>query len=106
MFGREEIEEITPAIEAAKGEGIIVDGPVPPDTVFSKARGGWYDIVVAMYHDQGHIPLKVVALYTIRQNRNGMQWQVLISHLVFRSFVHLLTTVLLLTRQEKAWPTN
>ena len=60
MFGREEIEEITPAIEAAKGEGIIVDGPVPPDTVFSKARGGWYDIVVAMYHDQGHIPLKVV----------------------------------------------
>lgn len=60
MFGREEIEEITPAIEAAKGEGIIVDGPVPPDTVFSKARGGWYDIVVAMYHDQGHIALKVV----------------------------------------------
>lgn len=60
MFGREEIEEITPAIEAAKGEGVIVDGPVPPDTVFSKARGGWYDIVVAMYHDQGHIPLKVV----------------------------------------------
>ena len=60
MFGREEIEEITPAIEAAKGEGIIVDGPVPPDTVFSKARGGWYDIVVAMYHDQGHIPLEVV----------------------------------------------
>ena len=56
MFGREEIEEITPAIEAAKGEGIIVDGPVPPD----KARGGWYDVVVAMYHDQGHIPLKVV----------------------------------------------
>lgn len=60
MFGREEIEEITPAIEEAKGEGILADGPVPPDTVFSKARGGWYDIVVAMYHDQGHIPLKVV----------------------------------------------
>lgn len=60
MFGREEIEEITPAIEAAKAEGILADGPVPPDTVFSKARGGWYDIVVAMYHDQGHIPLKVV----------------------------------------------
>lgn len=60
MFGREEIEEITPAIEEAKAEGILADGPVPPDTVFSKARGGWYDIVVAMYHDQGHIPLKVV----------------------------------------------
>lgn len=60
MFGTEEIEEITPAIEAAKAEGICADGPVPPDTIFSKARGGWYDIVVAMYHDQGHIPLKVV----------------------------------------------
>ena len=59
LFGREEIDEITPAIEAARAEGIQVDGPVPPDTVFSKARGGWYDIVVAMYHDQGHIPLKV-----------------------------------------------
>ena len=59
LFGREEIEEITPAIEEARALGIRVDGPVPPDTVFSKARGGWYDIVVAMYHDQGHIPLKV-----------------------------------------------
>ena len=59
LFGREEIEEISPAIEAARAMGIQVDGPVPPDTVFSKARGGWYDIVVAMYHDQGHIPLKV-----------------------------------------------
>ncbi|MEG0988734.1 MAG: 4-hydroxythreonine-4-phosphate dehydrogenase PdxA [Clostridium sp.] len=60
LFGREEEEEIIPAIEAAKAEGIDADGPVPPDTIFSKAKGGWYDIVVAMYHDQGHIPLKVV----------------------------------------------
>ena len=60
LFGREEIDEIIPAIEEARAEGIQADGPVPPDTVFSKARGGWYDIVVAMYHDQGHIPLKVV----------------------------------------------
>ena len=60
LFGREEIEEITPAIEAAKELGIRAEGPVPPDTIFSKARGGWYDMVVAMYHDQGHIPLKVV----------------------------------------------
>ncbi|MGI6070351.1 MAG: 4-hydroxythreonine-4-phosphate dehydrogenase PdxA [Blautia sp.] len=60
LFGREEIEEITPAVEAAKAEGIHVEGPVAPDTIFSKARGGWFDIVVAMYHDQGHIPLKVV----------------------------------------------
>ena len=59
LFGREEIDEITPAIEEARALGINADGPVPPDTVFSKARGGWYDIVVAMYHDQGHIPLKV-----------------------------------------------
>lgn len=60
MFGREEIEEITPAIERAKAEGLCVDGPVPPDTVFCKVRGGMYDIAVAMYHDQGHIPLKIV----------------------------------------------
>ena len=60
LFGREEIDEIIPAIEAAKAEGINAEGPVPPDTIFSKARGGWYDMVVAMYHDQGHIPLKVI----------------------------------------------
>ena len=60
LFGREEIEEIIPAVEAAKAEGITAEGPVPADTIFSRARGGWYDCVVAMYHDQGHIPLKVV----------------------------------------------
>lgn len=60
LFGREEIEEISPAVEAAKAEGILAEGPIPPDTIFSRARGGWYDCVVAMYHDQGHIPLKVV----------------------------------------------
>ncbi|MGE4276667.1 MAG: 4-hydroxythreonine-4-phosphate dehydrogenase PdxA [Lawsonibacter sp.] len=61
MFGTEEIEEIQPAIDAAMAEGIIIPEkkPTPPDTVFSKALGGWYDIVVVMYHDQGHIPLKV-----------------------------------------------
>ena len=60
LFGREEIDEIHPAVEAAQAEGVNADGPIPPDTIFSKARGGWYDVVVAMYHDQGHIPLKVV----------------------------------------------
>ena len=60
LFGDEEIKEITPAIEAARAEGIDASGPYPPDSVFSKLRGGWYDIVVCMYHDQGHIPLKVV----------------------------------------------
>lgn len=61
MFGREEIDEIQPAIDAAMAEGICIPEkkPTPPDTVFSKAIGGWYDIVVVMYHDQGHIPLKV-----------------------------------------------
>lgn len=60
MFGWEEEREIIPAIEAARKIGIKVEGPVPPDSLFSKARGGLYDIAVAMYHDQGHIPLKVV----------------------------------------------
>jgi 4-hydroxythreonine-4-phosphate dehydrogenase len=47
-------------VRQARAEDIDALGPVPPDTVFSKARGGWYDAVVAMYHDQGHIPLKVL----------------------------------------------
>ena len=69
LFGREELEEIIPAIEAARAQGVEVDGPVPPDTVFSKARGGWYDIVVAMYHDQGHIPLKLLGFVYNRERR-------------------------------------
>jgi 4-hydroxythreonine-4-phosphate dehydrogenase len=60
LFGDEEVKEIVPAIQEAKAEGIWVDGPVPPDTVFGKARGGQYDIVVCMYHDQGHIPVKTL----------------------------------------------
>ena len=71
MFGREEIDEIIPAINLANEEGINAEGPVPPDTVFSKARGGWYDIVVAMYHDQGHIPLKVVGFV---YNQKEQKW--------------------------------
>jgi len=61
LFGDEEIEEIIPAIEAARAEGMEVDGPIAPDTVFLKAVEGAWDIVVAMYHDQGHIPLKLLA---------------------------------------------
>jgi len=60
LFGHEENEEIIPAINEAISLGLKVDGPVPPDTIFSKSKGGWYDIVVAMYHDQGHIPLKLI----------------------------------------------
>jgi 4-hydroxy-L-threonine phosphate dehydrogenase PdxA len=60
MFGREEIEEIEPAIREAQKEGLKVEGPIPPDTVFSKMQGGQYDLVVVMYHDQGHIPTKLI----------------------------------------------
>lgn len=60
LFGREEIEEIVPAIEEARRGGINVDGPLPADTVFSKMLGGQYDLVVVMYHDQGHIPIKLL----------------------------------------------
>ncbi|MDR1637076.1 MAG: 4-hydroxythreonine-4-phosphate dehydrogenase PdxA [Treponema sp.] len=59
LFGTEEARGIIPAIEAARAEGLDVTGPVPPDTVFVKALGGQFDVVVAMYHDQGHIPLKL-----------------------------------------------
>jgi 4-hydroxythreonine-4-phosphate dehydrogenase len=59
LFGDEEARAIIPAIEAAKAGGLDVTGPVPPDTVFVKALGGVFDVVVAMYHDQGHIPLKL-----------------------------------------------
>jgi 4-hydroxythreonine-4-phosphate dehydrogenase len=67
LFGTEEIEEITPAIEAAKAKGINAIGPIPPDTVFPEALGGWFDIVVAMYHDQGHIPLKTIGFVYDRE---------------------------------------
>ena len=71
MFGTEEIDEIQPAIDQALAEGIDIPEkkPTPPDTVFSKALGGWYDIVVAMYHDQGHIPLKVKGFVYNKQEK-------------------------------------
>ncbi len=62
LFGREEIEIITPAIEAARLEGLNVAGPLAGDTVFMQARNGKYDIVVAQYHDQGLIPVKYLGL--------------------------------------------
>jgi len=60
LFGDEEKLHIVPAIEAARAEGMTVTGPLPADTLFSRARGGEFDIVVAMYHDQGHIPVKTL----------------------------------------------
>jgi len=64
LFGDEEIREIIPAIKNMKLKGLNVFGPVPPDTVFLKAVNGMYDVVVAMYHDQGHIPLKLLGFST------------------------------------------
>ena len=54
------MKEIVPAVEYAVGLGKNVEGPVPADTVFPKMKGGMYDAVVVMYHDQGHIPMKLL----------------------------------------------
>ncbi len=62
LFGREEIEIIAPAVEAARAEGIDATGPWPGDTVFMQARNGAFDVVVAQYHDQGLIPVKYLGL--------------------------------------------
>jgi len=64
LFGTEDDLEIKPAVEEARQLGYEVDGPVPPDTLFAKAATGAYGGVVAMYHDQGHIPFKL----------NGFKW--------------------------------
>ena len=63
LFGDEEITIVSPAIAEIKQQGIDVYGPCPPDTVFLQAYEGQYDMVVAMYHDQGHIPLKLLGFY-------------------------------------------
>jgi 4-phospho-D-threonate 3-dehydrogenase / 4-phospho-D-erythronate 3-dehydrogenase len=61
LFGREEIEEIQPAVEWAKAQGMPIEGPFPPDTLFYLAvRRKQFDAIVCMYHDQGHIPLKLL----------------------------------------------
>lgn len=72
LFGTEEQTEIGPAIEAAKAEGIDAIGPCPPDSVFSEMHGGWYDMTVCMYHDQGHIPTKVLGFV---YDRERQQWK-------------------------------
>ncbi len=67
LFGREEIEVIAPAVRAALAEGMNVSGPYAPDTVFMRSRAlpgnpGEFDVVVAMYHDQGLIPVKYLGI--------------------------------------------
>lgn len=60
LFGSEDRDTIVPAVEQARKQGIDCYGPIPADTVFLKALRGNYELVVAMYHDQGHIPLKLI----------------------------------------------
>jgi 4-hydroxythreonine-4-phosphate dehydrogenase len=64
LFGNEEAKVILPAARAAQAQGILASDPLPADTLFGKAARGDYDGVVAMYHDQGLIPLKLVAFGT------------------------------------------
>jgi len=59
LFGKEEIVHILPAVEEASSGGVNVVGPIPPDTLFYRAKKGEFDLIIAMYHDQGHIPLKM-----------------------------------------------
>ena len=59
LLGREEIDEIAPAVEEARKQGMEVTGPIPADSVFPQAIDGRYDAVLVLYHDQGHIPIKV-----------------------------------------------
>ncbi len=72
MFGHEDDREIAPAVKAAAERGLRVEGPVPADTVFAKMLGGMYDAVVVMYHDQGHIPAKLVGF---RYNDRTGAWE-------------------------------
>jgi 4-hydroxythreonine-4-phosphate dehydrogenase len=64
LFGQEDDEQVVPAVAAARAEGIDVHGPIPADTVYYRAYSGAFDLVVAQYHDQGHIPIKLVAFDT------------------------------------------
>ena len=60
LFGRQDLDVTEPVVAACRAEGLDVIGPVPGDTVFVKLRAGQFDAVVAMYHDQGHIPVKLL----------------------------------------------
>jgi 4-phospho-D-threonate 3-dehydrogenase / 4-phospho-D-erythronate 3-dehydrogenase len=61
LFGREDDDQLAPAVAAARAEGINISGPISADTVYHRAYQGAFDLVVAQYHDQGHIPVKLVA---------------------------------------------
>jgi 4-hydroxythreonine-4-phosphate dehydrogenase len=63
LFGDEESRIIRPAIEQAKQSGLTIDGPFPADTLLARARDGEFDGIVAMYHDQGHIAIKLMGMH-------------------------------------------
>ncbi|MDI3320956.1 4-hydroxythreonine-4-phosphate dehydrogenase PdxA [Pinibacter soli] len=70
LFGDEDEKQILPAVKQAQAEGYNVEGPLPPDTLFAKAIQGKYDGCVAMYHDQGHIPFKLVGFKWNNETQN------------------------------------
>jgi len=71
MFGHEDDQEILPAVEQVRKKGYHVEGPIPADTIFSKMKGGMFDAVVVMYHDQGHIPMK---FFGFQYDQKTGQW--------------------------------
>ena len=70
LFGDEEINEIVPAVTEAKNSGILADGPLPADSLYTLACGGKFDGCVAMYHDQGHIPFKLLGFEYDRKSKS------------------------------------
>ena len=100
LFGDEEKRAIGPAIEAARAEGLTVLGPLPADTLFSRARGGEFDIVVAMYHDQGHIPVKTLGF---RYDESTKRWTGLSGVNVTVGLPFLRTSVDHGTAFDRAW---
>jgi 4-hydroxythreonine-4-phosphate dehydrogenase len=75
MFGDEELRLLHPAIDTCRREGLTVIGPVPGDAVFNHAADGDYDLVVAMYHDQGLIPVKLIDRRRTVNTTAGLRWQ-------------------------------
>jgi 4-phospho-D-threonate 3-dehydrogenase / 4-phospho-D-erythronate 3-dehydrogenase len=71
LFGDEEIRQIIPAVEQARREGIRAEGPFPADSIFPKCAAGEFDFVLAMHHDQGHIPFKLLGF---QWNRRTQAW--------------------------------
>jgi 4-hydroxythreonine-4-phosphate dehydrogenase len=74
LIGREDLDEIAPAVASAMALGIKATGPIPADSVFNQAIGGKYDVVIVMYHDQGHIPIKVYGFEESISVNLGIPW--------------------------------